>query len=221
MTLFPFQDLWCNIVGCSTDCSFALTVKLELGCKTEVADFDFHLVVEEQITELEISVDHSVTVKVLDSGADLVHVALDLQFMESLPSSEQLVERLILAQLEQNIDVLGIFEEVLEANDVVVVEGPVDLDLRHEFLLGSCFGQSGLRDNFGRRDSLVFEVCELKAARKSSLAKELTLEVPLDADFSIVLDDFLLDDGLGVLVRTLLGIARLLGFIHSSFFSLI
>ena len=45
MTLFPFQDLWCNIVGCSTDCSFALTVKLELGCKTEITDFDFHLVV--------------------------------------------------------------------------------------------------------------------------------------------------------------------------------
>ena len=87
---------------------------------------------------------------------------------------------------------------MLEADDVVVVKRSMDLDLRHELLLGTSLGERGLRDDLGCRNSLVFQVRELKASGKASLSEEFALEVALDADFSVVLDDFLFDNGLGI-----------------------
>ena len=49
--------------------------------------------------------------------------------MKSLSSPQQLIERLILTQLEQNVDILGIFEEMLESNNVVVMQTSVDFNL--------------------------------------------------------------------------------------------
>ena len=87
MTLFAFKNFWCDVVGSSTDCSLPLSVELKLGSQTEVTNLDLHLVVEEQVAELEISVDDTVAVQVLDGCADLIDVALDLKFVQSLSSS--------------------------------------------------------------------------------------------------------------------------------------
>lgn len=57
--------------------------------------------------------------------------------MKLLPPAQQFVQTLVLAQLEQNVDVFGVLEKVFEPDDVVVVEGAVNFDLRHELLLGS------------------------------------------------------------------------------------
>ena len=129
MTLFAFKNFWRDVIRCSTDCSLPLSVELKFGSQTEITNLDLHLVVEEQVAELQISVDDTVTVQVLHDRAELVHVALDLKFVKSLPSSQKLVQLLVLTQLEKNIDVLCILEEVFEADDVVVVERSMDLDL--------------------------------------------------------------------------------------------
>ena len=60
MTLFAFEDFRCDIIRSSTDCSFALSIEFKFGCKTEVTNLDLHLVVQEQITELEISMNDTV-----------------------------------------------------------------------------------------------------------------------------------------------------------------
>ena len=73
----------------------------------------------------------------------------------------------------------------------------MDLDLRHQLLLGTSLSQCGLCDNFRGRDSLVFEVCELETAGETSLTKEFALEVLFDANFAVVFDNFLFYDGLG------------------------
>lgn len=128
--------------------------------------------------------------------------------MEALSSAEELVKGLVLAQFKQNVDVFCVLEEVLEADDVVLVEGAVDFDFGHQLLLGPSLCQGGLGNYFGGRDSLVFEVGELKAAGETSFAEELALEVLFNADFAVVLDDFLFYDGLGT-VDAFFGMALL------------
>ena len=99
MTLLAFEDLRSDIVGSTANSALSLTVELELGGKTEITYFDFHLVVKEQVTEFQISMDNAMTVEVFNGGADLVNVALDFELMESLTSTQELVQRLILAEL--------------------------------------------------------------------------------------------------------------------------
>lgn len=70
--------------------------------------------------------------------------------MEALTSAQKLVKRLVLAQLEQDIDILSILEEVLKADDVVLVERPVDLDLGHQLLLRPSLRQRRFHDYFSR-----------------------------------------------------------------------
>ena len=148
MALLSLEHLRGDIVGRTADRALALTVELELGRQTEVTDLDLHLVVKEEVAELEISVDDAMTVKVFDCRTDLIDVTLDFELVEALPTAQQLVQRLVLAQLEENIDVLCVLEEVFEADDVVLVEGAMDLDFRHQLLLGTSLSQSGLRNYF-------------------------------------------------------------------------
>ena len=88
MALLSFQHLGCDVVGSSANSSLSFSVELKFGCQTEVTYFDFHLVVQEQITKLEISVDHPMGVEVLNGVADLDHIALDLQLGESLSPTQ-------------------------------------------------------------------------------------------------------------------------------------
>ena len=59
--------------------------------------------------------------------------------MQALPPSQQLVERLILAQLQQDVHVLGVLEEVLKLYYMLVGDRPMDLNLTHQLLLGATF----------------------------------------------------------------------------------
>mmetsp|Transcript_24716 Transcript_24716/g.30853 ORF Transcript_24716/g.30853 Transcript_24716/m.30853 type:complete len:293 (-) Transcript_24716:24-902(-) len=208
VTLLALEDFWSDIVRRTANGALALAVELKLGSETEVANLDLHLVVKEEVAKLEISMNYPVAVEVLDSRADLVDVTLHFELVEALAATQKLVQGLVLAQLEKNIDILGVFEEVLEPDDVVLVEGAVDLDLRHKLLFGTGLRQSGLGDNLGRRNSLVLEISELEAAGETSLAEELALQVLLDADFAVVLYDFLFDDSLSS-VDTFFGVPLL------------
>ena len=89
--------------------------RVERRGEGEAANLERAVLVQQEVGRLQISVDDAVTVQVLHSGAELVDVALNLKFVKSLPPSKKLVQRLVLAQLEKNVDVLCILKEVLEA----------------------------------------------------------------------------------------------------------
>lgn len=91
--------------------------------------------------------DHSVAVEVLDGVADLDDIVLDFKLMEPLPPPDEILKRLVLAQLKNDVHVLLVFEKVLKADDILVVEGPVYFDLRHQRLLGPAFPQSRFGDD--------------------------------------------------------------------------
>lgn len=121
VALLAFEDFRSDIIWRAANSALALTVELELSGETKVTNFNFHLVIEEEVAELQVSVNHAMRVQVLYRRADLHHVALDFKFVETLSSAEEFIQALVLAQLQQDVDVLSILKEVLEPDDIVVV----------------------------------------------------------------------------------------------------
>ena len=77
---------------------------------------------------------YSVSVEILQSIYDLHRVRLYFQLVKALPSAQKFVEALILADLKQDIYVVAVLEEVLELDDVLVLDGPVNFNLTHQLL---------------------------------------------------------------------------------------
>jgi hypothetical protein len=77
---------------------------------------------------------YSVCMEILQRIDDLHRVRLHFQLMKALPSAQKFVEALILAHLQQDIYVIAVLEEVLELDDVLVLDGPVDFNLTHQLL---------------------------------------------------------------------------------------
>ena len=116
---------------------------------------------------------------------------------------------MILAQLKQDVDVLAVLEEVLEVANVRVLDTSVDLDLTHEFLLGSTLCQTAFLDDFGRMHECSLRIDKLEALCEASLAKEFSFQVASDTDFTIRLFELFFNHGLLGLVRGARGLGRL------------
>lgn len=68
--------------------------------------------------------------------------------MKALSAAQQLIQGLILAKLQQNINVFRILEEMLEPDNVIVMKTPVNLDLGHKLLLCAGLGEGCFSDDF-------------------------------------------------------------------------
>ena len=87
VTLLALKHLRSDIVRSTANGALALSVELEFRGETEVTDLDFHLVVQEEVTQLQVTMDDSVAMKVLHRCADLVDVALDFELMKTLTAT--------------------------------------------------------------------------------------------------------------------------------------
>ena len=76
-------------------------------------------------------------VQILHCSANLSDIALDLQLMQALSPPQKFIQTVILAQLKQDVNVLGILEEVFETDDVIVMQTAMNFDFRHQLLLCS------------------------------------------------------------------------------------
>ena len=137
MARFAFEHLRCYVVRSSANRALLLTIEVELGCEAEVAQLNLHLVIDKKISELQVAMNYSVSVEILQSIDDLHRVRLYFQLMKALPSAQKFVEALILADLKQDIYVFAVLEEVLELDDVLVLDGPVNFNLTHQLLFGT------------------------------------------------------------------------------------
>lgn len=66
--------------------------------------------------------DHAMRMQILQRRYQLTYIALRLQLRQSLPSSQQLVQRLILTHLQQYVDILIILEEMFKGHNIRVVQ---------------------------------------------------------------------------------------------------
>ena len=197
VTALAFEHFGCDVVRSTANSSLLFTVKVELRRQTEIAQLDLHLVVEEKIPELQVAMDDSVLVKVLQGINDLRSVALNFQLVEALTPFEELVHALILAKLEEDVYVLAVLEEVLEVAHVVMLDTSMNLDLAHELLFGAAFRQAGLLDDLGCMDESCVGIDEFVAFCEATLTKELALDVSSNANLSAIFLEFFFNYGLG------------------------
>ena len=135
VTVAALENFWGDVVRSPANGSLFLAIEIEFSREPKVTQFNLHLVVPEPVAQLEVSVDDAVGMEVLESVDDLDRVTLNLQFVQPLPPLQQLIHALVLAQLQKNVDIFGIFEEVLELTNMVVLDAPVDFDFAHKLLL--------------------------------------------------------------------------------------
>ena len=128
---------------------------------------------------------YAVRVQVFERINDLLGVALDLQLVQALPPLQELVHALVLAQLEEDIHILAVFEEVQELGHVRMLDRPVNFDLTHQLLLRPAPLQRRLLDNFSSTHGLGVHLHELIALGEATLSQELALDVLSVADLAI------------------------------------
>ena len=128
-----------------------------------------HVVVEEDISQLEIPVDDLGLVDVLAPEEDLIHEVSRLWLRDGLSSLVQLHERPPPAQLQNHVNEVGVLEVGEELDDVLVGELLVQDDLlRHLFTLVRLHEQR-LGDDLSGEDFARREVLQLVAFRESAL----------------------------------------------------
>ena len=114
------QNLGSDVVGRTANSPLFLSIKIELCSKTEITEFDGHFVIKEEISQFQISVDDPVGVKVFEGVDDLHGVALDFQLVEPLSPLQQFVHTLVVAELQQDVNIFTVFEEMHELSHILV-----------------------------------------------------------------------------------------------------
>jgi hypothetical protein len=155
--------------------------------KAEVSDFQVHALSQKQVAELEVSVDYVIVVHVRYPLHQLLDVEPSFDFVESLASFEQVGERLVVADVQQHVDVVFVLEIPVEPDHVLVLQRAVDFNLTGEFLTGFALCEPGFRYHLeGPSLSLVFKSFDRRnprnfiCFREASLAKEASFFVSDD-----------------------------------------
>ena len=99
-----------------------------------------------------------------------------------------------MTQLQQDVNVVRVLEEVLELHHVLMLDRPVNLNLRHKLLLRTTFRERGLKNNFSRRDRPSLLTSKLVALSEAALAQEFSLDVAAHLGLSRGLHYSLLHD---------------------------
>ena len=128
-----------------------------------------HVVVEEDISQLEVPVDDLGLVDVLAAEEDLVHEVARLRLRDGLPPLVQLHERPPPTELENDVDKVGVLEVREELDDELVGELPVELDLLRHLLALVRLHEEGLGHDLPGEDLARGEVLQFVAFRESAL----------------------------------------------------
>ena len=142
------EDLWSQVVRGSANSALAFALVENLGGKSEISNLECHMVSKEQVSKLEVAMDDFLGVDVLDGLDQLVDVVAGLDLVKLLAALNQVCQGLIGADVEHDVHILFVLEVSIEADDVLVIERPVNLNLTREFL--ACLGsrQIDLGDDF-------------------------------------------------------------------------
>lgn len=123
------QDLRRNVIWRATN-RLAPSIPHHLGSEAKISHFDVPIRIQKQVAKLQIAVYDGVAVAVVHGVEHLQHVAACFALIETPPPPNEFADCLRVAQLEQYVDVVGVLEVQVEADDVRVLQRAVDLDLR-------------------------------------------------------------------------------------------
>ena len=115
-------------------------VRVDHGSDSEVSDLDNAVRVEEDIVELDVSVEDVIWVAVVETFQDLLEDELGGVFSEFSSFADVVEEVAAWAEFDDEDDVFVGVEGVVEVDDVFVAEAFEDADFLEDFLaVGSFF----------------------------------------------------------------------------------
>ena len=104
--------------------------------QSKVSNLEPHLLVEERVAHLEVTVEHSVVHHVVDGFNHLLHEEPDFDFGQATGTLlDQVVEGLVRAKIEDEVDVVDVFKVVYQPDQVLMLQQLLDLDFTLELEL--------------------------------------------------------------------------------------
>jgi hypothetical protein len=145
---------------------------LQLRRQAEIGHLDSHVTVQKEVAELEIPVNHTTPVKILEANDEVVYVEHGFSLRQTLigPALNEFVECLIWAKFENNVDIFAIFEIIDELDHLFVVERLMNCNLGPEFRMCTGLRNRGLHDNLRCKNLIGLHVAHLVAFCEASLA---------------------------------------------------
>ena len=89
MAAIGLQNLRCEVVGSATNCALLLALVENLGCEAKISNLQSHIISEEEVAELEISVDNFARMHILHGLDQLLDVESSLNLMKALATFDQ------------------------------------------------------------------------------------------------------------------------------------
>lgn len=119
MTVF-LQYLRCNIIWSTTNSLLDLTLRFYSRRETKVTNLRLHLIIDENVTQLKVSVNDSLLVDINQRLDNLAYVHSRLMLSESLPPLNQILKGVIPTILQQDINVLFILKGINKLDNMFV-----------------------------------------------------------------------------------------------------
>mmetsp|Transcript_9880 Transcript_9880/g.24903 ORF Transcript_9880/g.24903 Transcript_9880/m.24903 type:complete len:231 (+) Transcript_9880:2319-3011(+) len=181
MPLLAFQNFRRDVVGGATDCVFFLTVVFEMSSETEITNFETVVRIQEKVAQLEVAVDHTTLMEVFQRNDEVVKVEHRLWFRKPFAWSfaHEFVQSLARTQLQDDVHEIVVLEIIVEFHYLLVVQRPVDCNLRPQFCHCSRLCNRGFGNNFSRKHAFAFHVLHLETLGETTLTKEAPLAVAL------------------------------------------
>ena len=96
--------------------------------KPKVANLDVHIRIQEEVAKFQIPVDDLVGVHVVACADELDHEKASFGFGKSATAAQHVHERSRGAEFKRHVDIVIVFEALLEVDDVGVLERAMDFD---------------------------------------------------------------------------------------------
>lgn len=110
--------------------------------------------------------------QVLHSQQNLVHEISGLGFGNSFATFVQFHQWSSSAQLQDNVDKIGVFEKSKQFNDILMTECLVERNFLSHFLPLMLFNQQGFGHDFTSGDFIVIEIAQFIAFSKTTLQRK-------------------------------------------------
>lgn len=174
MTLL-LQNLRSNIVGRTANSLLRIALVLNLCRQSKIANLSIHLVVNKNVTQLEIPMDDALLVYIDDRLYDLTNINPSFELSEPLPSLGEVLQGIISTILQQDIDVLLIFKGIDKLDNMLVLQRLMNLNLNQQLVTLTLLVDRFLRNHLRSIELTILTRHSLVTLRKTTSPQQLTL----------------------------------------------
>lgn len=174
MTLL-LQNLRSNIVGRTANSLLRIALVLNLSRQSKIANLSIHLVVNKNVTQLEIPMDDALLVYIDDRLHDLTNINPSFELSEPLPSLGEVLQGIVPTILQQYIDVLLILKGIDKLDNMLVLQRLMNLNLNQQLVTLTLLVDRFLRNHLRSVKLTILTRHSLVTLRKTTSPQQLTL----------------------------------------------